>query len=160
MLQAWEFASYVVTVLGFPLALFAIWREMRAERLNEAKEIEQREDEIYVSLSQQYSTFLEAVLANPDLDLLGEAPQPRVLGPDQLQKKRVYYEMLIALFERAFILLYEPDLKGASARRWGSWADYIGWWLKKPDFRAYAVENLAGEDPDFAAYLRRAIAAV
>jgi hypothetical protein len=159
-LRFWEFASYLVTVLGLPLALFAIWREMRAERINEAKEIEQREDEIYVELSQQYSAFLESVLANPELDLLGEAPSGRAvsgeaeLSPALKQKRQVYYEMLIALFERAFILLHEPSAQGDAARRWQSWADYMDWWLKKPDFRAYALANLDGEDAAFAAFVR------
>jgi hypothetical protein len=156
-LRAWEFASYIVTVLGLPLALFAIWREMRAERKNELKEIEQREDELYVELSQQYTAFLESVLGNPDLDLLSEAQNPLPLSPAQQQKRRIYYEMLIALFERAFILLYEPGASGDAARRWQSWADYIAWWLAKPDFRAYALENLDGEDAAFAAFLRTSV---
>jgi hypothetical protein len=152
----WEFASYLVTVLGFPLALFAIWREMRAERRNEQKEIEQREDELYVELSQQYTAFLEAVLEHPELDLMGEAETPPQLTAQQGQQKRIYFEMLIALFERAYILLYEPNLTGDGARRWQSWADYMDWWLKKPDFKAYALANLAGEDPAFAAFVRGA----
>jgi hypothetical protein len=156
-LRAWEFASYIVTVLGLPLALFAIWREMRAERKNELKEIEQREDELYVELSQHYTAFLESVLGNPDLDLLSEAQNPLPLSPAQQQKRRIYYEMLIALFERAFILLYEPGASGDAARRWQSWADYIAWWLAKPDFRAYALENLDGEDAAFAAFLRTSV---
>jgi hypothetical protein len=153
-LETWEFLSYLVTVLGLPLALFALWRETRAERHNELKEIEQREDEIYVSLSQQYSSFLEAVLANPELDLLGEDGALQ-LTATQAQKKRVYFEMLLALFERAFILLYEPGATGDAARRWRSWADFMGWWMAKPDFRAHALANLEGEDPDFAEFLKR-----
>ncbi len=43
--QFWELLSYVVTVLGLPLAAYAVWHEMRAERINEIKEIEQREDD-------------------------------------------------------------------------------------------------------------------
>lgn len=154
-LHFWEYASYLVTVLGFPLALFAIWREMRAERINEHKEIEQREDEIYVELSQQYTAFLEAVLNHPELDLMGEAPERPLLTAHQGQQKRIYFEMLIALFERAYILLYEPDLGGDAARRWQSWADYMDWWLKNPDFCAYALDNLAGEDPAFAAFVKQ-----
>jgi len=155
-LQFWEFASYLVTVLGLPLALFAIWREMRAERANELKEIEQREDELYVELSQQYTAFLESVLSNPDLDLLGENGGAQGLTPLQAQKRRIYFEMLIALFERAYILLYEPGATGAAARRWRSWADYIDWWLARPEFRDYAVQNLEGEDPAFAEFVRAA----
>jgi hypothetical protein len=158
-LRAWEFLSYLVTVLGLPIALFAIWREMRAERRNELKEIEQREDEIYVELSQQYSAFLESALNNPDLDLLGQGPAAATLTPQQMQKRAVYFEMLIALFERAYILLYEPGMSGASARRWRSWDDHIGWWLAKPEFRACVADNLSGEDAEFADYMRSSIAA-
>lgn len=154
-MQIWELLSYIVTVLGLPIALFAIWREMRAERRNEQKEIEQREDELYVSLSQQYTAFLESALANPELDLMGENGAAPNLTPAQHQKKQIYFEMLIALFERAYILLYEPNLSGDAARRWQSWADYIEWWLRKPDFRAYTLANLDGEDPDFAAFVRK-----
>jgi hypothetical protein len=152
-LQTWELLSYVVTVLGLPFAIFAIWREMRVERVNEAKEIEQREDEIYVELSQQYSGFLEAVLAAPELDLMSISTEATNLTPAQQQKKFVYYEMLIALFERAYILLFEDGATGNTLRRWLSWEDYIKWWLKKPDFKAYLVDALEGEDPDFAEYV-------
>ena len=152
-MQLWELLSYVVTVLGLPFAIFAIWREMRVERGNEAKEIEQREDEIYVELSQQYSAFLEAVLAAPELDLMSISTEETHLSAAQQQKKFVYYEMLIALFERAYILLFEDGATGNTLRRWLSWEDYIKWWLKKPDFSAYVVDALEGEDPDFAKYV-------
>lgn len=154
-MQLWELLSYIVTVLGLPCAIFAIWREMRVERSNEAKEIEQREDEIYVELSQQYSAFLEAVLNAPELDLMSNSPVQTSLSPAAQQKKFVYYEMLIALFERAYILLFEEGASGNTLRRWLSWEDYIKWWLKKPDFCTYIVDALEGEDPDFAAYILR-----
>lgn len=152
-LQTWELASYVVTVLGFPLALLAIWREMRAERENERKELEQREDEIYVELSQQYSGILEKVLAHPELDLL-ETGTEGPLSELEHRRRTVYYEMLLSLFERAFILLYEPEAGTAGGRRWASWADFIRWWLRRPDFAAWVRENLEGEDPEFAAWVR------
>jgi len=154
-MQFWELMSYIVTVLGLPCAIFAVWREMRIERKNEAKEIEQREDEIYVELSQQYSAFLENVLSAPELDLMSTSAEQRQLNMQEQQKKVVYYEMLIALFERAYILLFEPDATGNTLRRWLSWEDYIKWWLKKPDFRNYVVEALDGEDPDFAEYVMK-----
>jgi hypothetical protein len=154
-LQFWEFLSYLVTVLALPMALYAFWRESRAERDNELKEIQQREDEIYIQLSQQYSAFLESILANTELGLLDERPEDAPpLTATQQQKKIVYYEMLIALFERAYILLYEDAPSKDASRRWGTWADYISWWLEKPDFRAYARTTLEGEDPEFAAFLQ------
>lgn len=152
-LELWELLSYIVTVLGLPCAVFAIWHEMRSERLNEQKEIEQREDEIYVDLSQQYSAFLEAVLNAPELNLMRESDEELQLSAENNNKKIVYYEMLIALFERAYILLFENDAQGNSLRRWLSWEDYMRWWLKKPDFRDYIIDALDGEDPEYAEYI-------
>lgn len=152
-IQFWELLSYIVTVLGLPMAMFAVLHEMHAERINEHKEIEQREDEIYVELSRQYSGFLESVLASPDLDLMSVIPNEQELTKEQKQKRIIYYEMLIALFERAFILLYETALSGNAQRRWNSWNDYISWWVAKPDFRDYVVRALEGEDPEFVEYI-------
>lgn len=156
-IELWEMLSYVVTVLGLPLAIFAVLHEMRAERLNEQKEIEQREDEIYVELSRQYSGFLESVLASPDINIMSTTPNEHELTKEQEQKKVIYYEMLIALFERAFILLYEEGLTGNALRRWNSWNDYISWWLAKPDFRGYVVNALEGEDEKFVDYIESVI---
>lgn len=152
ILQTSEFLSYLVTVLGLPLAGFALWREMRAERANEAKELEQREDEIYVALSQQYSALLESALAHPELDLQEAASAD--LSPEQRRRQAIFYEMLMALFERAFILLYEDAPSGQGGRRWQSWADFFAYWLKRPDFARYVEANLAGEDPAFVAFVR------
>jgi hypothetical protein len=156
-LRIWEFLSYLVTVLGLPLAVVTIWREMRAERANEAKELEQREDEIYVQLSQQYSAFLEAVLAHPELDVLEEDSSEK-LTLEQRRRQKIYYEMLLALFERAYILLYEDSPTAAGGRRWGSWADFFTYWLKRPDFARYVEQNLQGEDPAFVAFVERELA--
>jgi len=155
-MRLWEFMSYLVTVLGLPIAVLTIWRELRAERVNEAKELEQREDEIYVQLSQQYSAILEAALAHPELDVL-EASGGN-LTPDQRRRQAIYYEMLMALFERAYILLYEDSPTGQGGRRWGSWADFFSYWLKRPDFARYVEANLQGEDPAFVAFVRSELA--
>ena len=152
-MRLWEFLSYLVTVLGLPIAVVTIWRELRAERVNEAKEIEQREDEIYVQLSQQYSSLLEAALAHPERDALDGASSAN-LSPEQRRRQAIYYEMLLALFERAFILLYEDAPSGQGGRRWGSWADFFSYWLKRPDFARYVEANLQGEDEAFVAFVR------
>ena len=156
-MRLWEFMSYLVTVLGLPVAVVTIWRELRAERVNEAKEIEQREDEIYVALSQQYSAILEAALAHPELDAL-DGSSGADLSPEQRRRQSIYYEMLLALFERAFILLYEDAPTGQGGRRWQSWADFFSYWLKRPDFARYVENNLQGEDEAFVAFVRSELA--
>jgi hypothetical protein len=37
-LASWELLSYLVTVIGLPLAIFTFWTEQRKERENEDEE--------------------------------------------------------------------------------------------------------------------------
>jgi hypothetical protein len=152
-LKLLEFSSYLVTVFGLPLAVFALWRDARAERDNERKEFEQRDEETYLRLSEQYTEFLDAVLQYPELGLHPRLPAPSGLDAEQQARKLLLFDMLIALFERAFILLYEDTLDAQGARRWQSWADYIEQWCGREDFRDALDALLFGEDPEFARYI-------
>ena len=76
----WELASFIVTSLGLPLALFVFLYEQRRERANE-------EDEVYQLLSNGYIDFLKVVLENPDLHLATRPLTPD-LTPDQRERMR------------------------------------------------------------------------
>jgi hypothetical protein len=151
--RLWEFASYVVTVIGLPVAVMALWREARGERANERKEIEQRDEETYLQLSEQYTAFIESVLRYPELALHPRLPVRTGLSPEDEARRRLFFEMLIALFERAYILLHEESLDRQGARRWQSWADYMAEWCGREDFRAALPDLLHGEDPAFSHYI-------
>jgi hypothetical protein len=69
------------------------------------------------------------------------------------------FGLLVALFERAYLLMYENDLSGKEARRWRSWEDFMQEWCERDDFREAMPELLRGEDPEFAAYLKKLAAA-
>ncbi len=145
-LELWELLSYVVTVIGLPLAILVFALEKRKERQNE-------EDAVYESISEKYQEFLRVVLDHPDLHLFSMAKTP-ALSEDQTERMMVAFSMLIALFERAYVLLYEDGLKGAKLRRWRSWEDYMHEWCAREDFRDVLDTLLLGEDPEFGAYIR------
>jgi hypothetical protein len=63
--------------------------------------------------------------------------------------------MLVSLFERAYLLLYEEDMNPRQLRLWQSWQDYMREWCQRADFRDALPELLRGENADFAAYLDR-----
>jgi hypothetical protein len=148
-----EFGSYLVTVIGLPVAIFALWRQARDERVNERKEIEQREEETYLRLSEQYTEFVESVLRYPELGLHPRLPPTRDLSVEEQARRLLFFEILIALFERAYILLHEDALDPQGARRWQSWADYMEQWCGREDFRAMLPDLLRGEDPAFSRYI-------
>ena len=145
--DAWELASFVVTALGLPFAiLFFAW-EQRKERDNE-------EEEAYQLLSDAYIDFLKIVLANADLRLRTSEP----LGnptPDQRERMLVIFDMLVSLFERAYLVAYKPRMGETEARRWNSWDDYMREWCRREDFHNALPLLLRGEDPEFQEYIRR-----
>jgi hypothetical protein len=145
--DAWELASFVVTALGLPFAiLFFAW-EQRKERDNE-------EEEQYQLLSNAYIDFLKVVLANPDLQLRSHEPLHEPT-PEQRERMLVIFDMLMSLFERAYLVAYKRDMSEEDRRRWNSWDDYMREWCRREDFRNVLPLLLRGEDPEFQDYLRR-----
>ena len=148
-LETWELWSYVVTVIGLPLAIIVFLYEQRKERENE-------DEEVYQQLSDNYQDFLKVALANPDLQLFSPEETPK-RGPEQRERMLIVFNMLVSLFERAYLLLYEDKMSPKELRRWRSWEDYMREWCRRRDFCAHLPELLSGEDPEFAAYLRRLV---
>jgi len=146
-IETWELLSYVVTVIGLPLAIALFFYEQRKERGNE-------EEEVYELLSRRYHDFLTLALENPDLHLISKA-KTRDLTPEQQERMQAIFGMLISLFERAYLLLYDDNLSGKEARRWRSWEDFMQEWCERDDFREAIPDLLRGEDPEFAAYISR-----
>lgn len=146
-LGTWELLSYVVTVIGLPLAIVVFLYEQRKERENE-------EEAVYQMLSDNYQDFLKVALDNPDLRLLSNVAGA-ALSDEQKERRYIIFAMLISLFERAYLLLYEDHMTPKQARRWNSWQDYMHEWCARPDFRASLPPLLRGEDPDFIAYTNR-----
>ena len=146
-IEFWELGSYIVTVIGLPLAILVFLYEQRKERENE-------EEEVYQLLSDNYQDFLTVALEHPDLRLFSASGAP-ALNEEQNERLLIIFSMLTALFERAYLLLYEEDMSPKQARRWNSWEDYIMEWCNKPHFRSLLPKMLIGEDPSFASYIEQ-----
>lgn len=150
-LESWELLSYIVTVVGLPLAIFVFLYEQRKERENE-------DEEVYQLVSDNYQDFLRIALENPDLRLFS-AEAVEGLNDEQRERQLIIFTMLMSLFERAYLLLYDENMSPKQARRWNSWEDFIIEWCRKPHFRALLPQLLHGEDPGFVRYLRQVAAA-
>ena len=144
-LETWELLSYIVTTIGLPCAIVVFLYEQKKER-------ESDEEEVYQLLSDNYQDFLKIALDNPDLRLFSSAQTPD-LNAEQRERMLIIFNMLISLFERAYILLYEPKMSVTQRRRWESWADYMREWCRREDFRALLPTLLHGEDAEFAEYI-------
>jgi hypothetical protein len=142
----WELLSYVVTTIGFPLAILVFVYEQKKERDNE-------DEEVYQLLSDNYQDFLRMALDHPDLRLFTPEQTPE-LNDEQRERMLIIFNMLISLFERAYLLLYETKMSSKHKRRWLSWEDYMREWCRRADFRALLPVLLEGEDAEFGAYIR------
>ena len=149
-LEIWELLSYVVTVVGLPLAIFVFLYEQRKERENE-------DEEVYQLVSDNYQDFLKIALENPDLRLFS-TKENETLNDEQKERQFIIFTMLTSLFERAYLLIYDEDMSPRQARRWNSWEDFIIEWCRKPHFRALLPQLLHGEDPGFVRYIEKVAA--
>ena len=146
-MESWEFLSYVVTVVGLPVAIGSFLYEQSKERNNE-------EEAVYQLLADAYNDFLKLVIENPDLKLRSQTATP-YLTEEQIERMQIIFEMLISLFERAYLTAYDDRMTVKQQRRWHSWDDFMREWCRRVDFRTMLPRLLQGEDPDFAAYIRR-----
>ncbi len=150
-LETWELASYVVTVVALPFAILVFIYERQKDRQLE-------EEEIYQKLSDEYSELEQLLLQNSDLYLFSKTKiDEKSLTEDQIERRLIIFDLLISLFERAYILVYEKNMNAQQKRLWASWNDYMLTWCRRPDFRAILPSLLNDEDPDFATYLLKLV---
>jgi len=134
-------------VVGLPFAIGVFLYQQRRERENE-------EEEAYQLLSNAYNDFLKVVLANADLQLRSSPALPNPT-PEQSERMLVIFDMLISLFERAYLVAHEVHMSATERRRWNSWDDYMREWCRRDDFFNALPLMLRGEDPAFQEYIRR-----
>jgi hypothetical protein len=146
--DAVEFSFYLVETFALPFAILVFVFERRKERLAEEEELNQR-------LSDEYIGFLKLVLDNADLQLLHRHAPLRELTEEQEERKFALFGILVSIFERAYILVYEERLNRQTRRLWSSWEDYMREWCRRPDFRKALPELLEGEDPEFRAHIEK-----
>lgn len=145
-LETWELLSYVVTVIGLPVAIVAFLFQKRKDR-------ETAEDEVHQLLADDYQEFLKTALENPDLQLFSTTETPKT--DEQRERMIIIFSILVSLFERAYILMYERRMSEIQARRWASWEDYMREWCRREDFRHSLPDLLPGEDKEFVMYIEK-----
>lgn len=147
LLEWCELLSYVVTIIGLPFAIVVFLLEQRKERQNE-------EEEIFQRLSDEYREFLKLVLDNADLHLLRQESKLGQMTEEQKERRLAIFGILISLFERAYLLVYEDEMDKQARRLWQSWEDYMREWVRRAEFRENLPQLLEGEDEDFTKYIR------
>lgn len=147
MLEFWQMMSLIVTSIGLPLGVFAFLLDKRKER-------ETDEEQVFEAVNSSYESFLRLVIDHPDLKLRSRQ-STRKLSPDQQDRIFALFEILIAVFERGYLYLYEKNMSGKKLQRWLSWENFMREWCRRDDFRTRLPELLTAEDSEFSACIRR-----
>ena len=141
-----EALSYVVTILGFPAAIIVFVTERKKSLANE-------ENELHRGLSEEYDNFLKMVLENADLLLLRRSVSMPSLTDEQSERREIIFRILVSLFEKAYIILYDEDMHRDATRRWLSWEDDMREWCGMEAFRTLLPDLLDGEDEAFSKHI-------
>lgn len=146
MTEALATMSAIVTVLGLPFAIFLYWMQRTRAREDEDRAI-------YESLTSSYNEFLILILKNSDLRLL--SPDRKIeLTTDQEERSRALFELLVSLFEQAYILSCSRKMSKQQVRRWAAWENYMRQWCSRDDFSDRLDSLLEGDDPQFIQYIK------
>lgn len=95
------------------------------------------------------------MLDNADLQLLRREGVRQELTEEQKERRLAIFGILISLFERAYLLVYEDNMDKKARRLWQSWEDYMMEWVRRSEFRDALPSLLEGEDEEFTQYIRQ-----
>jgi hypothetical protein len=75
------------------------------------------------------------------------------LNEDKLERRRAIFGVLVSLFERAYVPVYEENMVKQRRRMRRSWDDYMREWVWRADFRDALPAGPEGEDEEFTRYI-------
>lgn len=131
----------VFSLIGGGVAFFLTYvADQKAQR-------ERAEYGTYDALDDRYIEFQRLSFEHPDLDI-ADIPRanPPPLNELQLQQRRIAYQILIATFERAFVM-YRLRSQEVREIQWEGWSKYIDQYCGRPGFiDAYFLGNEPSED--------------
>ena len=128
LLKIFELASYVVTVVGLPVAIATFLIQKRKDRAAE-------EEKTFHQLDDSYILFQKLCLDHPDLDIfdppIGESYKP---NEEQIRRESAIFGIQISMFERAHIMFRDKS-KDFRANQWAGWEEYIKSYCYRHNFQ-------------------------
>ena len=122
--QYLEIATFLITILGLPFALYIYIDEQNAQRA-------EREYGTYDALDDKYIELQQLCLQYPKLDIF-DSPfvNPNILTEEDEKQEEAILLIRISIFERAF-LMYQREAAKAKDNQWDGWEVDILEWLDR-----------------------------
>lgn len=124
-----ENISYLITIVGVPIAIFVYLREQKRQR-------EEREYGTYDALDDKYIELQQLCLSYSNLDVFDTpfAPTPK-LTEEQKKQEEAILLIRISIFERAYLMYTRTD-SNCRNEQWAGWELEIKEWFSRDNFRA------------------------
>jgi len=144
--QYLEVATFIITIMGLPAAIFIYLKEQRLQR-------EEREYGTYDSLDDKYIEVQQLCLEYPELDIF-DTPYEKPVELTEQQKKQEEAILLIriSLFERAY-LMYQRTHSKVKQDQWEGWDVEIREWMERGNFKKIWDEHSQYFDAAFVRYV-------
>ena len=140
-----EMATFVITILGLPAAIFIYLKEQKQQR-------EEREYGTYDALDDKYIEIQQLCLDHPELDIF-DSPfvTPTQLSEQQRKQEEAILLIRISIFERAF-LMYQRAPSESKQDQWEGWSEEIKEWLERKNFKETWKDHSPYFDKSFVEY--------
>lgn len=126
--DVFELIAYIVTIFGFPIAIYIFYLERERERAEiKAQALMQSSD--------RYVEFLTLSLNYPRLDIFSVPTVNKYeLTAEEVRIESSLISMLIDMFERAY-LMYHIEQKCIHQSQWNGWVGTIQSYCSRGNFK-------------------------
>lgn len=148
--QYLELATFIITIMGVPAALFIYLKEQQNQR-------SEREYGTFDALDQKYIEIQQLCLEYSGLDVF-DSPfaNPKELSEEQQKQEEAILLIRISVFERAF-LMYQRTTSKSKKDQWEGWEIEIKEWLSRDNFRSVWCEHGPYFDKSFFEYFNHSV---
>jgi hypothetical protein len=132
--QYLEITTFIITILGFPAAIFIYVTEQKTLRA-------EREYGTFDTLDEKYIEIQQLCLEHPELDIF-DTPYdtPRQLSEEQKKQEEAILLIRMSVFERAF-LMYQRTTSQSKKDQWAGWEVEIDEWFARNNFKSTWAEH-------------------
>jgi hypothetical protein len=143
--QNLEIATFIITIMGVPAAIFLYLREQHQQRA-------EREYGTFDALDEKYIEIQQLCLEHPNLDVF-DSPysKPKALSEEEKKQEEAILLIRISIFERAY-LMYKRTTSNARDGQWKGWELEITEWFERDNFRNVWNEHGQYFDASFFQY--------
>ena len=149
-----QLIAHVVTVIGFPVAIWSYWKQSDLQHKDRERQQRDRENGTYSSLDDRYMEYLKLCVEFPDLGMFNPVQKARTdYSAAEVVQRHAMFEILLSIFERAYLMMYDDHESSARGRQWNGWESYLRSWKTHPDFKDLWGTLGSGFDSDFVKYV-------